>query len=114
MSSTATITTKTQHNVIAAPLEAIVEKQPSPSPTASVAGAVPAATPVGEKAKSIKGLYIIDSRTNKVKFLEVTTGITGEADIEILSGVKAGEQVAVTDVDKLTDGARVTVARKTE
>ena len=93
MSSTATITTKTQHNVIAAPLEAIVEKQPSPSPTASIAGNVAAPTPVGEKAKSIKGLYIIDSRTNKVKFLEVTTGITGEADIEILSGVQTGMEV---------------------
>src|SRR5713101_1214871 len=55
MSSTATITTKTKTNVIAVPLEAIVEKQPSPSPAASIAGSVPAPTPVGEKAKSIKG-----------------------------------------------------------
>ena len=93
MSSTATITTKTRSNVIAAPLEAIVEKQPSPSPTASIGGNVPAPTPVGEKIKSIKGVYIIDSKTNKVKFLEVTTGITGEADIEILSGAQAGMEV---------------------
>jgi HlyD family secretion protein len=93
MSSTATITTKTRTNVIAAPLEAIVEKQPSPSPTASVAGNAPAPTPVGEKIKSIKGVYIIDSKTNKVKFIEVTTGITGEADIEILSGAQAGMEV---------------------
>jgi hypothetical protein len=28
-----------------------------------------------------------------VKFLEVTTGITGEADIEILSGAQAGMEV---------------------
>ena len=93
MSSTVTITTKTSHSVIAVPLEAIVEKQPSPSPTASIAGSVPAPTPVGEKAKSIKGVYIIDAKTNKVKFTEVTTGITGEADIEILSGVQAGMEV---------------------
>jgi len=93
MSSTATITTKTRKNVIAAPLEAIVEKQPSPSPTASIAGNVPAPTPVGEKAKSIKGVYIIETKTNKVKFVEVTTGITGEADIEILTGLQAGMEV---------------------
>ncbi|HXM34814.1 MAG TPA: hypothetical protein VN920_06485, partial [Pyrinomonadaceae bacterium] len=80
-------------DVVATPLEAIVEKQPSPSPTASIAGSVPAPTPVGEKAKSIKGVYIIDPKTNKVKFVEVTTGITGEADIEILSGVQAGMEV---------------------
>jgi membrane fusion protein, multidrug efflux system len=29
--------------------------------------------------------------------------------IEVVGGVKAGEQVAVTDVDKLTDGAKVTI-----
>ena len=94
MSSTATITTKTRNNVLAAPLEAIVEKQPSPSPTASIAGNGPTSTPGGgEKAKSIKGIYIIEAKTNKVKFIEVTTGITGEADIEILSGLQAGMEV---------------------
>jgi len=93
MSSTATITTKTKNNVIAAPLEAIVEKQPSPSPTASIAGSVPAPTPVGEKVKSLKGVYTLDAKTNKVKFVEVTTGITGEADIEILSGLQAGMEI---------------------
>ena len=29
--------------------------------------------------------------------------------VEIISGVKAGEQVAVNDVDKLSDGAKVSV-----
>src|SRR6267142_2893642 len=91
MSSTATITTKTKTNVIAVPLEAIVEKQPSPSPTASIAGSVPAPTPVGEKVKSIKGVYLIEG--NKVKFVEVTTGITGEADIEIASGLGSGKEI---------------------
>src|SRR6185503_4432664 len=43
MSATATITTKTKNNVIAVPLEAIVEKAPpTPSPSASVAGNTPA------------------------------------------------------------------------
>jgi HlyD family secretion protein len=97
MSSTATITTKTAKDdpanpLIAAPLEAIVEKQPSPSPTASVAGSVPAPTPLGDKAKSLKGVYIIE-KTNKVKFVEVTTGITGEADIQILSGLQPGVEI---------------------
>ena len=92
MSSTATITTKTKNNVIAVPLEAIVERQPnaSPSPSATIASSVPNPSP-GEKARSIKGVYIVNG--NKVKFVEVTTGITGEADIEILSGVQAGMEV---------------------
>jgi HlyD family secretion protein len=93
MSATATITTKTKNNVIAVPLEAIVEKAPStPSPGPTVAGSVPTATPVGsEKPKSIKGVYLLEN--NKVRFIEVTTGITGEADIEVTSGVKSGMEI---------------------
>jgi HlyD family secretion protein len=91
MSATATITTKTKNNVIAVPLEAIVEKAaPTPSPTTSVAGTAPAATS-GEKPKSIKGVYLLEG--NKVRFIEVTTGITGEADIEVTSGVKADMEI---------------------
>src|SRR5262245_27422439 len=45
MSSTATITTKTKNNVLAVPLESIVEKSPTPpsgSPSPSIAGNTPA------------------------------------------------------------------------
>lgn len=89
MSATATITTKTKNNVVAVPLEAIVEKAPAtPSPT--VSGSAPTATS-GEKPKSVKGVYLLEG--TKVRFIEVTTGITGEADIEITSGVKAGMEI---------------------
>jgi len=91
MSATATITTKTKNNVIAVPLQAIVEKVPStPSPGPSIASSAP--TPVGEKPKDQKGVYILE-KNNKVKFLEVITGITGESDIEIVSGLQAGTEV---------------------
>jgi HlyD family secretion protein len=91
MSSTATITTKTKTNVIAVPLQAIVEKAPPmPSPGPSIASSAP--TPVGEKVKEQKGVYTLD-KNNKVKFVEVTTGITGESDIEITSGLQAGAEV---------------------
>jgi HlyD family secretion protein len=93
MSATATITTKVKNNVIAAPLEAIVEKSPSPSPSpsATVTGSVPAASP-GEKPKNLKGVYVIEPN-NKVRFIELTTGITGEAEIEITSGVQQGMEI---------------------
>ncbi len=91
MSATATVTTKTKNNVIAVPLQAIVEKAPAaPSPGPSIAGSAP--TPVGEKPKDQKGVYILD-KDSKVKFIEVTTGITGESDIEITSGLQAGAEV---------------------
>ena len=91
MSATATVTTKTKNNVIAVPLQAIVEKAPpAPSPGPTLASSAP--TPVGEKPKEQKGVYILD-KDNKVKFVEVTTGITGESDIEIVSGLSAGSEV---------------------
>jgi HlyD family secretion protein len=91
MSATATITTKTKNNVVAVPLEAIVEKAaPVPSPGATVAGNTPA-PPAGERPKSLKGVYLIEG--NKVRFIEVTTGITGEADIEVTSGVQPGMEI---------------------
>ncbi|MGZ9272999.1 MAG: efflux RND transporter periplasmic adaptor subunit, partial [Candidatus Binatia bacterium] len=108
MSSTATITTKTKTNVIAVPLQAIVEKAPpAPSPGPSIAGSAP--TPVGEKPKEQKGVYVLD-KNNKVKFVEVTTGITGESDIEITSGLQAGAEVITGPsrvLKTLKDGASV-------
>jgi HlyD family secretion protein len=71
------------------PLEAIVERAP---PTANAQGGapgngVPAATPAagGERPKAQKGVFLLED--NKVRFIEVTTGITGEAEIEVTSGV---------------------------
>jgi len=91
MSATATITTKTKNSVIAVPLQAIVEKAPpSASPGPSIASSAP--TPPGEKPKDQKGVFILD-KNNKVKFVEVTTGITGESDIEITAGLQAGAEV---------------------
>lgn len=92
MTATATITTKVKNNVIAVPLQSIVEKSPTPagSPGASPA-ATPTPTPGGEKPKDAKGVYVLDG--NKAKFVEVTTGITGESDIEILSGLSENAQV---------------------
>jgi HlyD family secretion protein len=47
--------------------------------------------PAGDKPKDIKGVYILEG--NKVKFIEVVTGITGESDIEILSGVQPNMEI---------------------
>src|SRR5437773_3820140 len=112
MSATATITTKTKNNVIAIPLQAIVEKAPTgPSPGPSIASSAP--TPLSEKPKAPKGVYILE-KNNKVKFVEVTTGITGESDIEITSGLQAGTEVITGPsrvLKTLKDGA--TVKRQT-
>jgi len=88
MSATATITTKTEANVLAVPLQAIVEKKSENSPEP---GAAANQTTPADKPKPIKGVYVLDG--NKAKFKPVETGITGESDIQIVSGLSEGEEV---------------------
>jgi HlyD family secretion protein len=88
MTATATVTTRTKQNVVAVPLQAIVEKAPSPTPTPAQ-GQAPAAPT--EKPKDIKGVFVLEGK--KVKFVPVETGITGESDIEIVSGLQPNMEV---------------------
>jgi HlyD family secretion protein len=89
MSATAVITTKTAENVIAVPLQAVIEKKPDASPSPTINGASPATS--SDKPKPIKGVYVLDG--NKTKFVEVETGITGESDIQIVGGLSEGQEV---------------------
>lgn len=60
----------------------------------------------------VNRVFVVEGDTLAMRELKVGDRL-GER-IEILSGVKAGEQVAATDVDKLTDGAKVSINRKAE
>lgn len=88
MSATVVITTKTENDLIAVPLQSVIEKKPEASPPPTIQGDVPMPS---DKPKTIKGVYILDG--NKAKFVEVQTGITGESDIQIKSGLNEGDEV---------------------
>ncbi|MDQ3062945.1 MAG: efflux RND transporter periplasmic adaptor subunit [Acidobacteriota bacterium] len=88
MSATAVITTKTHENVIAVPLQAVIEKKPEAAASPAIQGDAP---PTSDKPKNIKGVYVLDN--NKTKFVEVETGITGESDIQIIAGLSEGQEV---------------------
>jgi len=88
MSATAVITTKTAENVIAVPLQAVIEKKPDASPSPEVQVDAPQSA---DKPKPIKGVYVLEG--NKAKFVAVETGITGESDIQITSGLSEGQEV---------------------
>jgi len=94
MSATAVITTKVAENVVTVPLQALVEKQPDKDKDGSsspLPNSVPTPGEKGDKPKPIKGVYVLDG--NKVKFSEVATGITGESDIQITTGLSEGQEV---------------------
>lgn len=110
MSATATITTKTEANVLAVPLQAIVEKKPDNSPEPGAAPANNMTT--ADRPKPIKGVYVLDG--NKVKFKPVETGITGESDIQITSGLSEGEEVITGPSRILNTLKEDTIVKKQE
>jgi len=87
MSATAEITTKTVDNVIAVPLQAVIEKKPEGQPSP-----LPGDAPMrSDKPKMITGVYVL--RGTKAEFVEVETGIIGESDRQIITGLSAGDEV---------------------
>ena len=55
----------------------------------------------------VNRVFVVDN--DKLSVRELKIGDRVDDRVEILSGVKAGERVAVTDVEKLVDGAKVNV-----
>ena len=60
----------------------------------------------------VNRVFVIEGGKLAVRELKVGDRLGDR--IEIISGVKAGEQVAATDVDKLADGTKVSISKKAE
>ncbi len=93
MSATATISTDRRENVVAVPLQALVERDPDQIKTGSGAKSTPTPGPAQnpKDKKPVKGVFVIQN--NKTVFTPVETGITGENDIEIKSGLNQGQEL---------------------
>jgi HlyD family secretion protein len=99
LSTTAKITTATRSNALSIPIQALtlrtkqqIEQQNNPP--GSVHAAAPAVKEVASKTKTddeVQGVFVI--RTKKALFVPVNTGITGTTDIEVLDGLKEGDEV---------------------
>jgi HlyD family secretion protein len=109
MSATATITTKTVENTIAIPLQAVITKKPEGSPSPTIQGDSPE---TADKPKPIEGVYVLNG--NKVKFKQVEKGITGESDIQIISGLEVGDEVIIGPSRVLNTLKEDTVVKKQE
>jgi HlyD family secretion protein len=93
MSATAVISTNRVENAIAIPLQALVERDPDQIKTGPTATPAPAAAQNQnpKDKKPVKGVFVIQN--NKTVFASVETGITGENDIEIKSGLSEGQEI---------------------
>ncbi len=94
LSCTAKVTTATRERVLTIPLQALTVRQKGdlePPKKDVDKNAMP--DPVAEKARKeeIAGVFVINSE--KAEFRKVDTGITGSTDVEVLSGLKEGDQI---------------------
>jgi HlyD family secretion protein len=101
LSATAKITTAHKPGVLIIPIQALVQRDPAAEKIlAANAGKPPAggaAIPAGAATRPqlVQGVYVIqtDHKKQRVHFVPVTTGITGSTDIEVLTGLKDGDQI---------------------
>jgi HlyD family secretion protein len=111
LSTTAKITTAHKNDVLALPIQALTMYTPQPKGGDNKVEA--ASAPGATAPQPIQGVFIVstdDHGRQRAKFVPVTTGITGATNIEVLSGLKAGDEI-VTGPYKtlrlLKDGALI-------
>jgi HlyD family secretion protein len=101
LSATAKITTAHRPSVLIIPIQALVQRDPAQEKILAANGGKPptagAATPAGAATRPqlVQGVYVLrtDHKKQRVQFVPVATGITGSTDIEVLSGLKDGDQI---------------------
>ena len=100
LSATAKITTANKPNTLTIPIQALVERNVAaekalaenhgkPSTKTVAAATTPADT------KLVQGVYLLrpEGKKLRVMFVPVKTGITGATDIEVVSGLKPGDEI---------------------
>jgi HlyD family secretion protein len=99
LSTTAKITTATRSHALAIPIQALtirtraqLEKQDTSSGSVHAAAPAPKETASKEqKDGDIQGVFVL--RNHKAEFVPVQTGVTGTTDVEVLDGLKDGDEV---------------------
>lgn len=96
LSCSAKITTATRQNVLTIPIQALTVRQKGdlePQTTGKTTQAAAKTDPAAEKARKeeLQGVFVVSG--GKAVFRKVETGITGPTDIEVLSGLKEGDEI---------------------
>jgi len=120
LSCTAKITTATRSNAVTIPIQALTIRQrgdleqPKPG-SSSTAQAATKPDPAAEKARKeeLQGVFVVNA--GKAEFRKVETGITGATDIEVLDGLKQGDQIVTGSyqvIRTIKNGATVKIDNK--
>jgi HlyD family secretion protein len=101
LSATAKITTAHKPNALTIPIQALVQRDPviekalaENAGKASVVSASTSSSPA-RKPQPVQGVYVLqtDHKKTRANFVPITTGVTGATDIEVLSGLKDGDEI---------------------
>jgi HlyD family secretion protein len=102
LSATAKITTARRQNVLTIPIQALAMRTPAslkPGPTMQTVNAASNGdgTPASTQDPGTQGVFVLRSHGSKLEseFVPVATGITGSTDIEVLNGLKAGDEIVI-------------------
>ena len=119
LNATADIETARKQNVVSVPIQAVVVRQLDKQGKVMETGTVQAAgeEPTGpvEKGEEKDGVFVVNA--GQAHFRPVKTGIMGETDIEILDGLKEGDEIVVGSyktLRTLKHEAKVKVEEKKE
>ncbi|HTU43791.1 MAG TPA: efflux RND transporter periplasmic adaptor subunit [Bryobacteraceae bacterium] len=115
LSCTAKITTATRSHVLAIPIQALTIRQKSQLQQRKIGQPQPQLDPAAQKAanEELQGVFVVNN--GKAQFREVKTGITGDTNIEVLSGLKDGDQIITGSyqvIRTLRNDAKVKVDNK--
>lgn len=98
LSATARITTAHKTDVLAIPIQALVQRDPEMEKVFDANNGKPPKTSTDSaraRSQPVQGVYLLTGGKSKARavFTPVTTGITGATDIEVLSGLKPGNEI---------------------
>ena len=94
LSCTGKITSAQKPNILTIPIQALTTRQKGDLEEKPKNGAPqPKLTPAQQKAmkEEVQGVFVVAA--NKAQFRKVETGIVGATDIEVLTGLKDGEEI---------------------
>jgi HlyD family secretion protein len=98
LSATAKVTTATRGNALTVPIQALTVRRQADLISKDEKGSVQAAAPEASKDKEkekdnqeIQGVFVL--RNHKAEFVPVDTGIAGTTDIEVIKGLKEGDEI---------------------
>jgi HlyD family secretion protein len=108
LSCTAKITTAKKDDIVAIPIQALTMRDPKQllaSPGTSTSTVSAATSSSSQPSQQVQGVFVVNKVAGKdrVHFVQVTTGISGSTDIEVVTGLKTGDRIVTGTYRVLRD-----------